>query len=165
SSRRRHTRSKRDWSSDVCSSDLGVGTIDVLQRLLQVDDVDPVTFGEDEALHLRVPPAGLVPEVDAALKELAHGDNSHGWSFRTTARGRGSGAPLSGARFGYSLPPPGRWPLLVLTATRHRDYPSRTLLRDSHRGSERAMSADSSQDKPADPPTAGPIVPDQCRST
>src|SRR5699024_11937243 len=25
SSRRRHTRSKRDWSSDVCSSDLGEG--------------------------------------------------------------------------------------------------------------------------------------------
>src|SRR5699024_11592540 len=25
SSRRRHTRSKRDWSSDVCSSDLGDG--------------------------------------------------------------------------------------------------------------------------------------------
>src|SRR5438067_10809033 len=26
SSRRRHTRSKRDWSPDVCSSDLGYGT-------------------------------------------------------------------------------------------------------------------------------------------
>src|SRR5699024_11615185 len=26
SSRRRHTRSKRDWSSDVCSSDLIAGT-------------------------------------------------------------------------------------------------------------------------------------------
>src|SRR5699024_12235163 len=26
SSRRRHTRSKRDWSSDVCSSDLGAGS-------------------------------------------------------------------------------------------------------------------------------------------
>src|SRR5699024_12153018 len=26
SSRRRHTRSKRDWSSDVCSSDLGDGS-------------------------------------------------------------------------------------------------------------------------------------------
>src|SRR5699024_12052614 len=25
-SRRRHTRSKRDWSSDVCSSDLGITT-------------------------------------------------------------------------------------------------------------------------------------------
>src|SRR5699024_11997656 len=27
SSRRRHTRSKRDWSSDVCSSDLANGAI------------------------------------------------------------------------------------------------------------------------------------------
>src|SRR6266536_1540012 len=27
SSRRRHTRSTRDWSSDVCSSDLGGGTV------------------------------------------------------------------------------------------------------------------------------------------
>src|SRR5207249_8913313 len=30
SSRRRHTRSKRDWSSDVCSSDLGKMVIIVL---------------------------------------------------------------------------------------------------------------------------------------
>src|SRR5207249_7929068 len=28
SSRRRHTRSKRDWSSDVCSSDLGQETLE-----------------------------------------------------------------------------------------------------------------------------------------
>src|SRR5699024_11228293 len=27
SSRRRHTRSKRDWSSDVCSSDLGLSPL------------------------------------------------------------------------------------------------------------------------------------------
>src|SRR5699024_9041238 len=33
SSRRRHTRSKRDWSSDVCSSDLDV-----------LPDVDPAAF-------------------------------------------------------------------------------------------------------------------------
>src|SRR5437868_15202599 len=32
SSRRRHTRSKRDWSSDVCSSDLFLRTIRVLSR-------------------------------------------------------------------------------------------------------------------------------------
>src|SRR5699024_7002724 len=32
SSRRRHTRSKRDWSSDVCSSDLEL----LLQMLIQV---------------------------------------------------------------------------------------------------------------------------------
>src|SRR5207249_7754867 len=29
SSRRRHTRSKRDWSSDVCSSDLGATRFEV----------------------------------------------------------------------------------------------------------------------------------------
>src|SRR5699024_126123 len=31
SSRRRHTRSKRDWSSDVCSSDLGVDGFEELR--------------------------------------------------------------------------------------------------------------------------------------
>ena len=52
-----------------------VGAVDEIQRLLQVDDVDAVALGEDEALHLRVPAPGLVPEVDAALKELPHGDD------------------------------------------------------------------------------------------
>src|SRR5699024_2203602 len=33
SSRRRHTRSKRDWSSDVCSSDLPTTTITKLQPI------------------------------------------------------------------------------------------------------------------------------------
>src|SRR5699024_11838952 len=37
SSRRRHTRSKRDWSSDVCSSDLELG-------LLAADGVDAELF-------------------------------------------------------------------------------------------------------------------------
>src|SRR5699024_11432524 len=36
SSRRRHTRSKRDWSSDVCSSDLGDGH--ALRQVVQPDD-------------------------------------------------------------------------------------------------------------------------------
>src|SRR5438105_4342540 len=34
SSRRRHTRSTRDWSSDVCSSDLAVALIDADSRVL-----------------------------------------------------------------------------------------------------------------------------------
>jgi hypothetical protein len=51
------------------------GPVDVGQRLLQVDDVDAVALGEDEALHLRVPPAGLVAEVNAALEQLSHGDD------------------------------------------------------------------------------------------
>jgi len=54
-----------------------VGAVDVGQRLLQVDDVDAVALGHDEALHLGVPATGLVPEVDAALEELAHGDDGH----------------------------------------------------------------------------------------
>src|SRR5690349_15574576 len=37
SSRRRHTRSLRDWSSDVCSSDLKIGPLlQVTQRMLQI---------------------------------------------------------------------------------------------------------------------------------
>src|SRR5699024_11756075 len=37
SSRRRHTRSKRDWSSDVCSSDLAV-VLELLEELSIVGD-------------------------------------------------------------------------------------------------------------------------------
>src|SRR5699024_11810667 len=32
SSRRRHTRSKRDWSSDVCSSDLETALAEILEQ-------------------------------------------------------------------------------------------------------------------------------------
>src|SRR5690606_32128355 len=59
-----------------------VRAVDVRQRLLQVDDVDAVALGEDEALHLGVPAARLVPEVDTALEQLAHGHDGHGTSFR-----------------------------------------------------------------------------------
>src|SRR5690606_40633293 len=38
SSRRRHTRFSRDWSSDVCSSDLALGVLDVV-LLAAVDGV------------------------------------------------------------------------------------------------------------------------------
>ena len=64
-----------------------VGVVDVRQRLLQVDDVDAVALGEDEALHLGVPAAGLVSEVDTALEQLAHGHDGHGTSFRRAPRG------------------------------------------------------------------------------
>src|SRR5699024_2840031 len=53
------------------------GAIDVSHRLLQVDDVDAVALGEDEALHLRVPAPRLVSEMYAALKKLAHRDDGH----------------------------------------------------------------------------------------
>src|SRR5690606_17965281 len=55
-----------------------VGAVDVAQRLLQVDDVDAAALGEDEALDFRVPPTGLVSEVNATVEQLADGDHSHG---------------------------------------------------------------------------------------
>src|SRR5699024_1664673 len=48
SSRRRHTRSKRDWSSDVCSSDLGVSALNLEQHGIEMISQFPVetsTFG------------------------------------------------------------------------------------------------------------------------
>src|SRR5699024_12759683 len=48
-SRRRHTRSKRDWSSDVCSSDLSVGMFQPSEdgtsqeRLTPFGGEDPIT--------------------------------------------------------------------------------------------------------------------------
>src|SRR5699024_10626722 len=41
SSRRRHTRSKRDWSSDVCSSDLLAGAAAAADRLVRRARRDP----------------------------------------------------------------------------------------------------------------------------
>ena len=55
-----------------------VGTIDVRQRLLKIDDVDAVALVEDESLHLRVPTAGLMPEVHAAFQQLLHCYDGHG---------------------------------------------------------------------------------------
>ena len=63
-----------------------VGVVQVTESLVQIDDVDAVAVGEDEPLHLRVPPAGLVSEVDARLQQLAHGDDCHGCSFRAARR-------------------------------------------------------------------------------
>ena len=42
--------------------------VDVGKRLLQVEDVDTRALGENEALHLRVPTAGLVTEVDTGVE-------------------------------------------------------------------------------------------------
>ena len=52
--------------------------VDVSQGLLQVNDVDAVAVSEDEALHLRIPAAGLVAKVDTGIEKLAHGYNCHG---------------------------------------------------------------------------------------
>jgi len=47
--------------------------LEELQGLLQVDDVDAVAVTEDVGLHLGIPAAGLVPEVDARFEQCFHG--------------------------------------------------------------------------------------------
>ena len=59
-------------------------------RLLEVDDVDSVTFAEDVRGHLRVPEAGLVSEMDTRFQHLSHGHAGHehisclGWASATS---------------------------------------------------------------------------------
>src|SRR5699024_11674211 len=56
SSRRRHTRSKRDWSSDVCSSDLIDEVVESIRVLnsqgisATVDNLGEFVFEKSEAL-------------------------------------------------------------------------------------------------------------------
>ena len=47
------------------------------QRLLQIDDVNPVALRKDEPTHLRVPTTGLVAEVYAGLEEFVERGLSH----------------------------------------------------------------------------------------
>src|SRR5690606_39474401 len=59
SSRRRHTRFSRDWSSDVCSSDLGID-------LPFVEFFDAGSDGPGPHARAAIPP----DEARAALREL-----------------------------------------------------------------------------------------------
>ena len=52
-----------------------------LHRLLQINDMNTIAFGEDIRLHTRVPLVGPVAEMDAALKQRLHGNNCHLYSF------------------------------------------------------------------------------------
>src|SRR5207249_6094992 len=61
SSRRRHTRSKRDWSSDVCSSDLAT--------LPQRDGWDAIASGRDTLI---VAPTGSGKTLASFLWALDH---------------------------------------------------------------------------------------------
>src|SRR5690606_39465263 len=82
SSRRRHTRFSRDWSSDVCSSDL-VG-IKVLGETLTL--VVQVAF--DLELGFQAKLEGLVPQFTAKL--LTHGQVGEvGKIGRASCRERG----------------------------------------------------------------------------
>src|SRR4030095_5024640 len=66
SSRRRHTRSLCDWSSDVCSSDLS------LWRYVPSKPVALIGLGITPFL-VRLFPAGLKPDPDSAPQTVTYG--------------------------------------------------------------------------------------------
>src|SRR5690606_20607477 len=51
--------------------------VQTIERLAQVDDVDAVALGEDEGLHLRIPTARLVAEVDSGFQEMVELNVGH----------------------------------------------------------------------------------------
>src|SRR5690606_39156053 len=70
SSRRRHTRFSRDWSSDVCSSDLKLRSLCCCQQRLIIDSNEtathpriPIRAGKivEHVTRLRVSPPKLLP--------------------------------------------------------------------------------------------------------
>src|SRR5699024_2169133 len=63
SSRRRHTRSKRDWSSDVCSSDLRLHII--IGDATMAEPATFVRFGST-SLVLSLIDSGLAPRIELA---------------------------------------------------------------------------------------------------
>src|SRR3712207_6928544 len=90
SSRRRHTRYWRDWSSDVCSSDLGARTIIVSNRL-------PLTASiEDGVMRLRRSSGGLATGL-RGVHERA-GGLWIGWAGDRKSVGEGKRVDLGGRR-------------------------------------------------------------------
>src|SRR5690349_24420194 len=90
SSRRRHTRSLRDWSSDVCSSDLveivaeldGIGTVG--SRFL----ISPFVGMLDRVPELQPDPHEVVRVFDVALIELLAPEVHHAERWKTRSEER-----------------------------------------------------------------------------
>src|SRR5690606_39068616 len=96
-SRRRHTRFSRDWSSDVCSSDL-LSSFQPLGRLVSkagyhvLDDRGHLVFGREAGLN---DPLDQVP-ADVSGVPRVHGDDVRGRrrTAGTVHDGRGDRVPV-----------------------------------------------------------------------
>src|SRR2546429_1118694 len=117
SSRRRHTRCSRDWSSDVCSSDLFDGPCNPagpgLRSLGRIDPADPIaTTDGREVLPQRLRLVG----IGKGHREIGGGCRVRGWSpdkevhpvararTRAPAHGGGHTPPVASGRGGVLSP-------------------------------------------------------------
>src|SRR5438874_7127624 len=86
SSRRRHTRSLRDWSSDVCSSDLSkVTVLEMLPQVLAMVDADLVAVYTKHLARL-----GGEVHTDSKVSEIAKQDRSEERRVGKECRSRGA---------------------------------------------------------------------------
>src|SRR5207249_7620739 len=77
SSRRRHTRSKRDWSSDVCSSDLWMGILGELDTNPDQHDVS--------SIRCMIVGGSAAPQAMIEAFEKRHGLRiTHAWGMTET---------------------------------------------------------------------------------
>src|SRR2546422_4867378 len=109
SSRRRHTRCSRDWSSDVCSSDLGIA-------LLRPDELDPLrttTRGVGELIWEAGERGAKVVVVGLGGSATVDGGTGAarglGWTFQdargeTLPEGGGTLAQLADLGGGWGVP-------------------------------------------------------------
>src|SRR5216683_7301865 len=83
SSRRRHTRSDRDWSSDVCSSDLGRQPEGIPSH--RVEDVEALRapIAGDEIAHRVI---ADMPDMELARRVWEHFKNIVFWPCRVLTR-------------------------------------------------------------------------------
>src|SRR5690606_39643326 len=80
SSRRRHTRFSRDWSSDVCSSDLATTVVDDLKNLFgEVEGMSKALTEKLEALKETIERGEKITEK--ALEELQQWENEEEAKF------------------------------------------------------------------------------------
>src|SRR2546430_12043875 len=63
SSRRRHTRFDCDWSSDVCSSDLGLASLEILKRPGAYDKIHATGKTLKTSLEEKLKRAGIPAQV------------------------------------------------------------------------------------------------------
>src|SRR5207249_7423503 len=105
SSRRRHTRSKRDWSSDVCSSDLFAGTLLELalaaDRSYMLDGTRPGEPTPPATVRLTAANFGAYPMINGLsrlaarfLKEPGRVDDLNGRVGQDLDAGTAPGAGL-----------------------------------------------------------------------
>src|SRR5207249_9187898 len=101
--RRRHTRSKRDWSSDVCSSDLLVAQVDApakveatLDRRQAVAGADYVIYAVQVGMHEATVKDFEIPKKYGLRQTIA---DTLGVGGRSEERRVGKECRCGGARY------------------------------------------------------------------